>query len=200
MKKAIIYVHGKNGSYLEAEQYKKNCLGYDIIGVDYNEYLPWIVEKQIKSVYQKLRQEYEHIILIANSIGAYFAMYALQGYKLEKALFISPILDMEQLIIDMMQWANVTESELCKQGEIVTEFGETLSWEYLDFVRQNPINWDIPTEILYAEKDNLTSSKTVDDFVTNHRANLTVMKAGEHWFHTEMQVAYLNEWMQKSLC
>jgi len=200
LKKAIIYIHGKNGSYLEAEQYKKNCLGYDIIGVDYNEYLPWIVEKQIKSVYQKLRQEYEHIILIANSIGAYFAMYALQGYKLEKALFISPILDMEQLIIDMMQWANVTESELCKQGEIVTEFGETLSWEYLDFVRQNPINWDIPTEILYAEKDNLTSSKTVDDFVTNHRANLTVMKAGEHWFHTEMQVAYLNEWMQKSLC
>ena len=200
MKKAIIYVHGKNGSYLEAEQYKKNCLGYDIIGVDYNEYLPWIVEKQIKSVYQKLRKEYEHIILIANSIGAYFAMYALQGYKLEKALFISPILDMEQLIIDMMQWANVTESELCKQGEIVTEFGETLSWEYLDFVRQNPINWDIPTEILYAKKDNLTSSKTVDDFVTNHRANLTVVKDGEHWFHTERQIAYLNEWMQKSLC
>jgi len=200
LKKAIIYVHGKNGSYLEAEQYKKNCLGYDIIGVDYNEYLPWIVEKQIKSVYQKLRKEYEHIILIANSIGAYFAMYALQGYKLEKALFISPILDMEQLIIDMMQWANVTESELCKQGEIVTEFGETLSWEYLDFVRQNPINWDIPTEILYAKKDNLTSSKTVDDFVTNHRANLTVVKDGEHWFHTERQIAYLNEWMQKSLC
>jgi Uncharacterised protein family (UPF0227). len=200
LKKAIIYVHGKNGSYLEAEQYKKNCLGYDIIGVDYNEYLPWIVEKQIKSVYQKLHQEYEHIILIANSIGAYFAMYALQGHKLEKALFISPILDMEQLIIDMMQWANVTESELCKQGEIVTEFGETLSWEYLDFVRQNPINWDIPTEILYAKKDNLTSSMTVDDFVTNHRANLTVMKDGEHWFHTEMQIAYLNEWMQKSLC
>ncbi|MEG0361204.1 MAG: hypothetical protein RR602_06175, partial [Longicatena sp.] len=38
--KAILYVHGKGGSYLEAEQYKKNCDGFDIFGVDYNDYLP----------------------------------------------------------------------------------------------------------------------------------------------------------------
>lgn len=38
---------------------------------------------------------------------------------------------------------------------ISTAFGETLSWEYLCFVRENPITWKVPTEILYAEKDNL---------------------------------------------
>lgn len=52
MKKAILYIHGKGGSYLEAEQYKEICIGYDVIGIDYNEYLPWIVENQIKSVYE----------------------------------------------------------------------------------------------------------------------------------------------------
>lgn len=44
MNKAALYVHGKGGSYLEAEQYKKNCLGFDIIGIDYNDYFPWIVQ------------------------------------------------------------------------------------------------------------------------------------------------------------
>lgn len=46
LKRAIIYIHGKGGSYLETEQYKKNCLGFDIIGIDYNDYLPWIVQNQ----------------------------------------------------------------------------------------------------------------------------------------------------------
>ena len=67
--------------------------------------------------------------------------------RLKKALFISPILDMEQLIVDMMSWANVSEKELSERKEIPTDFGETLSWEYLCFVRANPINWKTPTEI-----------------------------------------------------
>ena len=35
MKKAMIYVHGKGGSYLEAEQFKNICLDFDVFGVDY---------------------------------------------------------------------------------------------------------------------------------------------------------------------
>lgn len=104
---------------------------------------------------------------------------------------------MELLILDMMQWANVTEKELYEKREIQTDFDETLSWEYLKFVRENPINWDVPTEILYAEKDNLVSCKTVDSFVANHNANLTIMKNGEHWFHTDEQISFLDKWMAK---
>ena len=199
MGKAIIYVHGKNGDFLEAEQYKKNCVGFDIVGVDYNDYFPWVVQGQIEAVYNQISREHKHIFLIANSIGAYFAMHTLQNYSVEKALFISPILNMERLILDMMQWANVTENDLYEQGEIATEFGETLSWKYLEFVRRNPIKWNIPTEILYAGKDNLTSRLTVDAFVASHHANLTVMEDGEHWFHTDTQIAYLDEWMKKAI-
>ena len=47
-----------------------------------------------------------------------------------KALFISPILDMEQLIVDMMSWAKVLKRNFLKK-RILTDFGETLSWEYL---------------------------------------------------------------------
>ena len=108
MKKIILYVHGKGGNYTEAEQYKKNCLGFDIIGIDYDDYVPWIAESQIQSVYDKVRERYDSIYLIANSIGAYFSMHTLQNCDIEKALFISPVLDMERLIMDMMSWANVS--------------------------------------------------------------------------------------------
>lgn len=151
-----------------------------MIGIDYNEYLPWIVEKQIKSVYEKVEKNYDEIYILANSIGAYFAMHTLQNRNIKKALFISPILHMEQLILNMMNWANVNEETLCEKKEIPTDFGETLSWKYLCFVRENPIIWNIPTEILYAEKDNLTSHETVDKFIKNHNAHFTVMENGEH--------------------
>ena len=191
MKKVILYIHGKGGSYLEAEQYKENCIGFDMIGVDYNDYLPWIVQNQIQTVYDEAHKRYDKIYLIANSIGAYFAMHTLQACDIEKALFISPVLD-------MMSWVNVSEKDLCEKGEIPTDFGETLSWRYLCFVRENPITWNIPTEILYAGNDNLVSRQTVNEFTGNHNnAHFTVMENGEHWFHTEEQLAFLNAWMKK---
>ena len=199
MTKAVLYIHGKGGSHLEAEQYRKNCPDYDMIGVAYDEYLPWIVQYQIQEAYNKAQQKHDSIYIIANSIGAYFAMLALQDFTIEKALFISPIVDMERLILDMMGWAGVSETELQEKEEIPTDFGETLSWKYLCYVREHPIFWNVPTSILYADKDNLVSRKTIDAFMNTHQADLTVMENGEHWFHTEEQLAFLNTWMKQAI-
>lgn len=199
MKKAILYLHGKNGNYLEAELYKKNCPGFDMIGIDYKDDFPWIVQNQIRAAYENAHKKYDQIVVIANSIGAYFAMYTLQDCEIEKVLFISPILDMEKLILDMMRWADISEKELYEKGEVSTDFGEVLSWKYLCFVRENPIKWEIPTEILYAGKDHLTSRQTVDRFVSQHHANLTIMENGEHWFHTEEQLLFLDHWMKNAI-
>ena len=87
MKKAIIYIHGKGGSSFEINQYKESCLGFDMIGIDYNEYLPWIVEKQIKSIYEKIEKTYDEIYILANSIGAYFAMHSLQKVNIKKVVW-----------------------------------------------------------------------------------------------------------------
>ncbi|MDL2292554.1 alpha/beta hydrolase [Acholeplasma sp. OttesenSCG-928-E16] len=197
MKKVILYIHGKNGSHLETSEYKKNCINFDIIGLEYNDYLPWVVKNQIILKYEELKNIYDQIWIIANSIGAYFAMLALQNKKIEKSLFISPITDMEKLIIEMMEFAHISEENLKEKGEIITDFGETLSWVYLDYVRKNPIKWNIPTEILYGEKDNLVSVATIYKFIDTHNAKLTIFKNGEHWFHTKEQIAFLNEWMKK---
>ncbi|MEG0361205.1 MAG: alpha/beta hydrolase [Longicatena sp.] len=144
-------------------------------------------------------EKYDEVYLIAASIGAYFSMLTLQGRCIKKALFISPVLDMERLILDMLSWANANEKELCERRKIQTDFGETLSWNYLKFVRANPIVWDIPTEILYGEKDNLTSHNTVTAFAKSHHANVTIMENGEHWFHTDEQIAFLDKWMKEAI-
>ena len=86
----------------------------------------------------------------------------------EIAYFISPIVDMEKLITNMMQWANVTEQELESEGVIHTD-----------------------------SNDLLTSLETISDFANKHQATLTVMEGGEHWFHTEDQMQFLDRWIKK---
>ena len=199
MKKAVLYVHGKGGNAGEAEHYKPFFAGCDVVGADYQSEFPWETKNEILSEYESLTNKYNSVIIVANSIGAYFTMNALQGKAVERAFFISPIADMERLITDMMSWANVTESELKEKQEIVTPFGETLSWKYLCYVRDNPIEWKVPTDILYAENDNLTSRETVSDFANRTKASLTVMSGGEHWFHTKEQMNFLDKWLTKAL-
>ena len=141
MKRAILYVHGKGGSAGEADRFRAICPGFDVLGVDYRGELPWEVAPQIAAAYDQARRQYGRVILLANSIGAYFSILALPDRALDKALFVSPVLDMERLILDMMGWAGVSEQALREQGEIPTDFGETLSWAYLCYVRQHPITW-----------------------------------------------------------
>ena len=106
---------------------------------------------------------------------------------------------MEELIGSMMQWAKVTEPQLKEAGEIPTEFGETLSWQYLCWVREHPFEWHIPTEVLYGDKDHLTPYHTIEKFRQRSGAHLTIMEEGEHWFHTELQLVVLREWERNDL-
>ena len=199
MENLVLYIHGKGGNSLEAEHYKNLFSYYDVKGLDYKSNTPWDFIEEVNHIINKIVEQYGNIIIVANSIGAYFAMNALSKMKIKKAFFISPIVDMEKVILNMMTLANVSEQLLKEKQTINTSFGETLSWNYLEFTRKNPITWNVPTEILYAGNDNLTSRNTVNSFVENHNANLTIMENGEHWFHTEQQVDFLHKWIKNVL-
>ena len=196
MKDAVLYIHGKGGSAAECEHYKPLFPDCEVFGLDYQTFTPWETGAEIRAAAEELKAEYESIILIANSIGAFFSMNAGIDHLISKAYFISPVVDMEKLITDMMQWANVTEAELKSKGVIHTAFGEDLSREYLCYVRNHPIDWMVPTKILYGSRDNLTSLETISDFAEKHSATLTVMESGKHWFHTEAQMRFLDEWIR----
>ena len=199
MKRLVIYIHGKGGNAAEAKHYQSLFGGSDVIGFDYQAKNPWEAKCEFPNFYDWHSNGYDAVILGANSIGAYFAMSSLAEKNISQALLISPIVNMEKLITDMMMWSNITEDELQSKKEITTEFGEILSWEYLCYVREHPIKWHIPTCILYGGKDNMTSKETISGFADSSGATLTVMEDGEHWFHTEEQMKVLDDWIISSV-
>lgn len=195
---AVLYIHGKGGSASESAHYEPLFPGCKVIGLDYRTFTPWETGQEILAAVGELKSRYEKLTLVANSIGAFFSMHAGIDEMIERAFFISPIVDMEKLIINMMQWAKISERELEARGIIHTEFGEDLSWEYLRYVREHPVRWNVPTRILYGSDDHLTSLDTIRTFAKEHHASLTVMENGEHWFHTEAQMLFLDQWIKNN--
>lgn len=198
LKKSIIYIHGKGGSANEAEHFRPLFPECDVIGLNYSSNTPWEAKEEFRNLFKAYRKRYSSVTIIANSIGAFFAMSSLSEVFVDKAYFVSPVVDMQKLIYDMMKSAHITEEELYKKSKIATDFGETLSWEYLCYVKDNPIRWTVPTCILYGENDRLTSQETISDFAKKIGAKLTVMKNGEHWFHTDEQMRFVDDWIKSS--
>lgn len=192
----VLYIHGKGGSPSEAEHYKKFFPDCEVIGLDYKNFMPEENAKEINSAVKNLKSYYEKIILIANSIGAFYAMNADISDEIFKAYFISPIVNMEKLVKNLMAWENISEDELKSKKIIETSFGENLSWEYLSYVRAHPLKWNVPTKILYGGKDNLTSIETLTEFAEKNNFDIEVMENGEHWFHTEEQMNFLDNWIK----
>lgn len=200
-----LFLHGQSGCKEEGERFGEIVCpkGQQVLAIDLPEHgqrknsgevlVPWVVDLELKQVLDFMKSRWGSISVRANSIGAYFGMLSLPSPK--RALLVSPVLNLERVILDMMGWANVTEAQLQEQGEIPTSFGQTLSWKYLCYVREHPIhNWDCPIHILYAGQDSLIPKETVDKFMEYHQGKLTVLEQGEHWFHTPEQLAALKAW------
>ncbi|MDD3168578.1 MAG: alpha/beta hydrolase, partial [Eubacteriales bacterium] len=210
--KLFLFIHGKNGNKEEAESFAGiACLkGYQVLSFDLPEhgernketdmFNPWHAVLEFRYILSRAKDRWNHVSVRANSIGAYFSMLSFAEETIDRYLFVSPILDMEQLIFNMMKWSGVTEDLLKKEKIISTNFGETLSWEYLSYVRKHTIaEWAAPTSILYGTADNLTEKKTVDAFVDQFGCKLTIMDGGEHWFHTPEQLNVLEQWTKSNM-
>ncbi len=197
MKKLVLYVHGKGGNPGEAEHYRPLFPDCDVAGLAYRAETPWEAAEEFPALFEACCAGYDSVTLVANSIGAYFSMGALAQKPIAKALLISPVVDMEALIAGRMAAAGVTEAELERRGEIPTADGEPLTMAYLRYVRAHPLTWNVPTAILYADGDFLTSAETMAAFARRIGAPLTVMAGGEHWFHTPEQMAFLDDWVRR---
>ena len=149
--KIYIFVHGRYSRKEEAHFFAETAAesGYQVLSFD----LPEHGEREgsqykctavngvhdLGIIYSFIRERYRSISLYACSLGAFFSLTAYRNIILDNCLFVSPILDMERIIRTMMQWADVSEDELKDKGEIETSFGEKLSWDYYQYVRNNPV-------------------------------------------------------------
>ena len=192
---AVIYVHGKGGSAAESAHYRPLFPDCEVLGLNYTASSPRETGRKISSAVGKLKKEYDGVILIANSVGAFFCLHAGIDRLIKRAYFISPLVDMERMILALMKGAGVTEEELKARGTVPTAFGEDLSWETLSYVRSHPVCWNAQTAVLYGSADALIPFETVERFAKRCGAAVTVMEGGEHWFHTAEQMAFLDRWI-----
>ena len=209
--RVFIFIHGQCGNKYEAERFAKIAAphGWQVLGIDLPEHggrqddaklVPQDVIPELLQVMNYAKSRWKYISVRAISIGSWFALGAFANEKIEKCLLSSPLLDMENMIENMMKNSGVSEERLKSEGEIPTNFGPTLSWDYLCFVRQNPVHAICSdTAILYAAADEMIPRETIDRFAANNSCRVTLMNGGEHWFHTEQQLEFMKNWEEKEL-
>ena len=196
MKHTVLYIHGKGGSAEESAHFIPLFPGCEVTGLDYRAFTPWETGAEIHAALETLHGAGKNVTLIANSIGAYFTLHAGIDGMIQSAYFISPLTDMEELILGSLRRMDATEARLKENGTLPTPWGETLSWDYLNYVRSHPVTWNAPTHILFGSADTLIPFETVRAFAEKHNADLTVMEGGGHWFHTEEQMRFLDAWIR----
>ncbi len=207
-----LFVHGKMSQKEEAEGFAliAQSKGYQVVSFDLPEHgerkahaYRCTVQNAVHDlgiVGDWVTGQWSNVSLYGASLGAYFSLVAYREFRFKKCLFLSPILDMENLIQSMMKWFNVTPELLRERQEIPLPGGETLSWPYYAFVREHPIvKWNSPTYILYGSGDHLTPRNVVDTFVANFHCHLDILQNGEHYFHTQEQLAVVDTWLNLNI-
>lgn len=178
--KVYLFVHGHGGNKEEAQAFAEvvNPLGYQVIGIDLSLMeMPEKVMSLLTDVAQYLKQNYRSINVRANSIGCWFSMQVFQQGGLDKALFVSPLLDMKTFI----------------------ECADHREKRYYEWVQSHPIErWNTETFILRPRRDAVIAEKVYESFLSQHPCQVEIVENGEHRFHTTEQLEILRQWEYKS--
>jgi len=86
--------------------------------------------EELRTVMEYAKTQAKAISLFGCSMGVYFSLLAYQNEPLEQAIFLSPVVDMERIIQNMMTWFSVSEERLQAEQKIATPIGQTLYWDY----------------------------------------------------------------------
>lgn len=199
-KKVVVYIHGLYGFSKEADDYSFLAGEYDVVGLDYQDGNPWELKEVIRNEFAKLTKDYKEIVVIANSIGAFYAYEYLSDFDIKQAFFISPVADMYQLIFGIMMSKDILLDELKRERVIEIDDKTSISYDFYKSLENHHDNWTTPTEILYGEKDNVVYIENIVDFLSSHpNAKLTVKQGSEHYFHTEEEKEFIRKWIEKNI-
>ena len=208
--RVYVHVHGKMSRKEFAESFAAiaETKGYQTLSFDLPEHGErtdskrcdvWDGVSDLRTISDYAFANWERVSLYACSIGAYFSLNAYNTMPFEKALFQSPIVDMERLVKNMMLWSGVTEAELESKKEIPSPV-DTLRWDYYQYIISHPITqWNIPTAILYGGKDNLQPEESVRAFAEKFGCSLTVSENSEHPFMAQSDALIVENWLCRNI-
>ena len=108
-------------------RYQQLFADSDVLGFDYEARSPREAKEKFVPYFDFVFKNRKSATIVANDIGAFFAIHTLQGMEIKNAYFISPIINMQNLIEKMMSQAHVSEEELRDKSEPNAEFKEKFS-------------------------------------------------------------------------
>lgn len=160
---------------------------------------PPVCVRELSAVLDYAEARWKHIGVFAVSMGAYFSLLACGERRVERAWFLSPVVDMGALIDSMMTWFDVSLERLEREQAIPTPMGQTLYWDSFCYVRDHPVRrWPIPTEILVGGRDTLCDRAVTAGFVDRFSCRLRTAEHAEHWFHTQSDLSALELWLRET--
>ncbi|WP_066684301.1 alpha/beta hydrolase [Christensenella intestinihominis] len=156
--------------------------------------------EDLRAVIRYAKQKWSRISLFANSIGAYFSLASCPDEPFETAWFLSPVVDMERTVENMMAAFGVTAERLEKERAVHTPVGQDLYWDDYCYMKKHPIaRWDASTYILYGGKDTMCEPDTILGFAEKFSCGLQIVEGAEHYFYTPGELRALKEWLGQTL-
>ncbi|AQR94863.1 alpha/beta hydrolase [Clostridium saccharoperbutylacetonicum] len=156
--------------------------------------------RDLKIIMDYAKSLSNNISVLACSLGAYCTLLTYKRESLRQCLFLSPVVDMEQMINNMMEECKISENKLKEEKEIKTSIGHTLYWDYYCYVKEHPIDeWNNTTSILYGSEDEICEFNVVAGFAKCFNCDLEIMENGKHSFHTKEQMEFFKQWLNKYL-
>lgn len=211
--KMIIAAHGSHSSKIDdciwslAEEAVNK--GYQVLSFDFPQHGERVYEKdfimpdecvrELKIMYSYAAKHSNKISVFGCSMGAYFQLLAFADSDIERALFLSPVTDMERIIHNLMNYCHITEEEFRERGIVENDI-ETLYFPYYEYVKSHPItSWNHDTCILRGKKDTLCEYERVKYFSDIFGCELTEQNDAGHWFHTESEMYSFRNWLKEKL-
>lgn len=208
----FIAVHGFMGSkedfeYLAEEASHK---GYQVLSFDLPEHgerkeegytcNPPNAVKDLTDVLQYAQTHSNHISLLGCSLGAYFSLLTYSDYLFDQCLFLSPVVDMQHLIDNMMKAAGVSVERLQTEKIIANPNGPLFDWEYYSYVKVHPIEmWNTPTKIFMGSEDEVSEVEVIKKFTSRFNVRLTLLEGGKHYLHTEEETREIKKWLSSRI-
>ncbi|MDD3193104.1 MAG: alpha/beta hydrolase [Oscillospiraceae bacterium] len=212
--RVILAVHGSQSSKTDtpiallagiAAEHGYQVLSFDLPehGERKSEPTPCTAEpcvRDLRAMMDYAQEKWAHISLFANSIGAYFCLLAYAKQPLEQAWFLSPVVDMQRLIENMMAAFQVSAERLQREQTIPTPAGQALSWDYYCYVTAHPVaGWKPQTFLLYGGRDALCEKDTILRFAQRFSCALKIIPEAEHYFHTPAQLQAFCSWLKETM-
>lgn len=90
MKGIAIYIHSKGGSATEAARYRRLFADSDVPKFDYEARTPREAKDEFAPYFESILKGRKSATIVANGIGVFFAMHALQDIRMRRPI-LSPL-------------------------------------------------------------------------------------------------------------